>query len=42
MPPQDLSAQQIADVLTYSMNSWGNSDEPVSEAEVRQVKEGNP
>jgi nitrite reductase (NO-forming) len=40
MPPQEavLSEQQIADVLTYVMNSWGNSGEPVKVDDVRRVK----
>lgn len=34
MPPQALDNQQIADVLTYVMNSWGNDGGPVTKEEV--------
>ncbi|HKW30950.1 MAG TPA: copper-containing nitrite reductase [Verrucomicrobiae bacterium] len=40
MPPlATLSDQQIADVLTYVRNSWGNSGEAVSAEEVHQVRQ---
>ena len=40
MPPQGdvLTEDQIADVLTYVTNSWGNSAEPFTADEVRQAK----
>ena len=40
MPPQadTLSEDQIADVLTYVTNSWGNSAAPFTVDEVRKVK----
>ncbi len=40
MPPQGevLNPEQIADVLTYVTNSWGNSAEPFTVDEVRKVK----
>ena len=38
MPPQDLTDAQVADVLTYVLNSWGNSADPVTETDVRRVK----
>jgi nitrite reductase (NO-forming) len=38
MPPQVLTDQQIADVLTYVTNSWGNSGTPYSVDDVRRVK----
>ena len=39
MPPQaHLSDQQIADVLTYVRNSFGNKASAVSEAEVKSVR----
>ena len=38
MPAQVLSDQQIADVLTYVTNSWGNTGEPYSVDDVRRVK----
>lgn len=38
MPPQDLTDAQTADVLTYVMNSWGNTLGTVSEADVKAVR----
>ncbi len=38
MPAQVLSDQQIADVLTYVTNSWGNAGEPYRVDDVRRVK----
>lgn len=38
MPAQVLSDQQIADVLTYVTNSWGNSAAPYTVDDVRRVK----
>lgn len=38
MPPQDLTDDQAADVLTYVMNTWGNSFGTVSADEVKQVR----
>jgi nitrite reductase (NO-forming) len=38
MPPQVLTDQQIADVLTYVTNSWGNSGTPYNVDDVRRVK----
>ncbi|HVU24806.1 MAG TPA: copper-containing nitrite reductase [Opitutus sp.] len=38
MPPQDFSDQQLADALTYVMNSWGNDFGTVSADEVKQVR----
>lgn len=35
MPPQALSDQQIADVLTYVYSSWGNSKKVVTVAMVK-------
>lgn len=35
MPPQALSDQQIADVLTYVYSSWGNSKKVVTLAMVK-------
>jgi len=43
MPPQtQLSDSQVADVLTYVMNSWGNSGGPVSTDDVRRARSENP
>jgi nitrite reductase (NO-forming) len=40
MPPQVvLSNEQIADVLTFIRNSWGNAGEAVSVDEVRVFRE---
>lgn len=41
MPPQDFSDAQLADVLTYVMNSWGNDDGTVSAADVKRVRQQN-
>jgi nitrite reductase (NO-forming) len=40
MPPhgEALNEEQIADVLTYVTNSWGNSASPFSPDEIRRVK----
>jgi nitrite reductase (NO-forming) len=38
MPPQVLTDQQIADVLTYVTNSWGNSASAYTVDDVRRVK----
>ncbi|HVS51567.1 MAG TPA: copper-containing nitrite reductase [Opitutaceae bacterium] len=38
MPPQDFTDEQIADVLTYVMNSWGNDYGAVSAAEVKAAR----
>jgi nitrite reductase (NO-forming) len=38
MPPVPINDQQVADVLTYIRNSWGNSGSPVTVDEVRRVR----
>jgi nitrite reductase (NO-forming) len=38
MPALPLNDEQIADVLTYVTNSWGNSAAPVTVDEVRRVR----
>jgi nitrite reductase (NO-forming) len=38
MPPQDVTDDQAADVLTYVMNSWGNDFGTVSAADVKRVR----
>ncbi len=38
MPPQDLTNDQAADVLTYVMNSWGNDFGTVSAQDVKRVR----
>ena len=42
MPPQVFTDDQIADVLTYVMNSWGNNFGTVSTADVKRVHADNP
>ncbi len=37
-PPPAMDDQQAADVLSYVRNSWGNSGEPVTAAEVAKVR----
>ncbi len=41
MPPQEVSDDQAADVLTYVMNSWGNDYGTVSAADVKRVRAEN-
>ncbi|MEW6467680.1 MAG: cytochrome c [Bacteroidota bacterium] len=38
MPPQAISDEEIAAVLTYVYSSWGNSGGPVSVDEVKAVR----
>ena len=39
MVPMELSDQEVADVMNYVMNSWGNTqDEMVTEDEVKAVE----
>lgn len=35
MPPQSLTDEQIADVLNYALNSWGNNGGTVTAEEVK-------
>ena len=41
MPPQEYTDEQAADVLTYVMNSWGNSYGNVSATDVKRVRGDN-
>ncbi len=41
MPPQEYTDEQVADVLTYVMNSWGNDFGSVSPTEVKRVRGEN-
>ena len=41
-PHPDLTDQQIADVLTYVRNSWGNKGSAVTPGEVKAVRAANP
>lgn len=38
MPPVSISEEQVANVLTYVRNTWGNEGDAVSVDEVRKVK----
>ena len=39
MPPLvDLKDEQIADVLTYARQSWGNDAAPVTSEQVKQAR----
>ena len=43
MTPQNLDNEQIANVLTFVMNSWGNSAEAVTPAHIQAVRDaGTP
>jgi nitrite reductase (NO-forming) len=39
MPPVTLTDEQVANVLTYVRNSWGNTGEAVTVEEVKRVRE---
>jgi len=41
IPPGSLTDEQIADVLTYIRNDWGNSASSVSPAEVASIRSKN-
>ena len=41
MPPQEVSDDQAADVLTYVMNEWGNDFGTVIPADVKRVRAEN-
>jgi nitrite reductase (NO-forming) len=42
LPLNNLSDPEIANVLTYVRNSWGNSGDPVTPDEVRRVRSETP
>jgi nitrite reductase (NO-forming) len=42
MPPQPFTDRQLADVLTYVMNSWGNNYGSVTTDEVARARRGSP
>jgi nitrite reductase (NO-forming) len=42
MPPQQFEDDQVADVLTYIMNSWGNELGTVSVDDVKRARAENP
>src|SRR5438132_4119650 len=39
MPPAVLNDQQLADVLTFVLNSWGNDGSVISADEVKRLRE---
>ncbi len=41
MPPQEYTDDQVADVLTYVMNTWGNALGGVTATEVKRVRGDN-
>jgi nitrite reductase (NO-forming) len=41
MPPHDFTDDQVADVLTFAMNSWGNDFGAVSVSDVKRVRAEN-
>ncbi|SNZ01482.1 copper-containing nitrite reductase [Flagellimonas pacifica] len=41
MTKQSISSDEVADVLTYIYNSWGNKKTNVTKAQVEQVKSGH-
>ena len=41
MTKQTLSSEEVADVLTYVYNSWGNNKTNVTTSQVDQVKSGH-
>jgi nitrite reductase (NO-forming) len=42
MPPQNLSDDQIANVLTFVMNSWGNTHDAIKPDQVKKIRDANP
>lgn len=42
MPPQELTHEQIADVLTYVNNSWGNKNGTLSPEDVKRIRAALP
>lgn len=38
MPPQPLNDKEVADVLTYVLNSWGNKGGKVSKKKVKKIR----
>ena len=37
-PPMGINDQQVADVMTYVRNSWGNRGEPVSARQANELR----
>jgi nitrite reductase (NO-forming) len=42
MTPQNISEQQVADVLTFVLNSWGNKGGQVQVKRVKEIRAGGP
>jgi len=42
MTPQDLNDREVADVLNFIMNNWGNNGETVLESEVTNARKIMP
>jgi nitrite reductase (NO-forming) len=42
MPPQNFTDDQIASVLTFIMNSWGNEHDAITPEQVAKVRAANP
>ena len=42
MPPQNLTDDQIASVLTFALNSWGNEHDALTPEDVKKVRDANP
>jgi nitrite reductase (NO-forming) len=42
MPPQELTHEQIADVLTFVNNSWGNKNGTLSPEDVKRLRAAMP
>ena len=40
MTPQNLNDEQIANVVTFVLNSWGNTGDTITPERVRKVREG--
>lgn len=42
MTPQNLTDQQVADVLTFVLNTWGNKGGRMSAERVKEIRDGGP
>ncbi|MBW7908268.1 MAG: nitrite reductase, copper-containing [Kiritimatiellae bacterium] len=42
MTPQNITDEQIADVITYVLNTWGNKGGRMTVERVREIREGGP
>ena len=41
MPPQILNDDDVANVMTFILNSWGNSGDMITPEQVQQVRSGH-